>query len=118
MGRLQKSQTMARTMLILAFAVSIHGEDSCQEITLSSCRVEEDNRVDESNLPAEICEKSCKLSDNCHYWRALQNATMELPQCLHLRTNYHNAKLTCEDLNAHLVKIETEEENEELYDEA
>ena len=79
-------------MLILAFAVSIHGEDSCQEITLSSCRVEEDNIVDENNFPAEICEKSCKLSDNCHYWRALQNATMELPQCLHLRTNYHKVR--------------------------
>jgi len=33
-------------------------------------------------------------------------------------TNWSTAKNTCEDLNAHLVKIETAEENEELYNEA
>ena len=33
-------------------------------------------------------------------------------------TNWSDAKNTCEDLNAHLVKIETAEENEELYNEA
>ena len=32
--------------------------------------------------------------------------------------NWVGAKQTCEDLHAHLVKIETEEENEELYNEA
>ena len=32
--------------------------------------------------------------------------------------NWAGAKRTCEDLHGHLVKIETEEENEELYNEA
>ena len=80
---------MEKLVLLFAVAAAIaQSKNPCQDVTLGNCRVEDDNIVDESNFPAEICEESCKLSDNCHYWRALQNATMELPQCLHLRTDF------------------------------
>ena len=74
--------------LPLLLASLAYGRNDCQDVTLGSCRVEDDNIVAESNFAAEICEESCKMSDNCHYWRALQNATIELPQCLHLRTDF------------------------------
>ena len=41
------------------------------------------------NFNAAICESQCKRSDHCHFWRVYQNESMQLPECLHLRTNYH-----------------------------
>ena len=41
------------------------------------------------NFNAAICESQCKRSDHCQFWRVYQNESMQLPECLHLRTNYH-----------------------------
>ena len=41
------------------------------------------------NFNAAICESQCKRSDHCHFWRVYQNESMQLPECLHLSTNYH-----------------------------
>merc|ERR1712154_65637 len=30
-----------------------------------------------------------KLSNNCHFWRALQDDSMESPECVHLGADYH-----------------------------
>ena len=58
------------------------------------------------NLPPEGCP---------HPWTFLSHGCYLF---LTGSTNWADAKNTCEDLHAHLVKIETEQENEELYNEA
>ena len=79
-------------LVLLLFSVAAalaQSKNPCQGMTLGDCRTESDNIVDQSTFPPDICAESCKMSDNCHFWRAFQDEGMEKPECLHLRTNYH-----------------------------
>jgi len=76
-------------LLLLPFAIATRIEDPCQRMTVADCVVGEDNIVDRSHFPAEVCEQLCKLSDNCHFWRFHQSDSMDSPECLHLHTDYH-----------------------------
>ena len=75
-------------LLLLPFAIATQIEDPCQGMTVADCEIGQDNIVDRLSFDDVLCKTTCEMSDNCHYWRALQNATMELPQCLHLRTDF------------------------------
>ena len=80
---------MEKLVLLFSVAAALaQSKNPCQGMTLGDCRTESDNIVDQSKFPADICAESCKMSDNCHFWRAFQDEDMEKPECLHLRTNY------------------------------
>ena len=81
-------------ILFLPLAVLAQMKDPCQGMTVADCKIGEDNIVDRSHFPAEVCEQLCKLSDNCHFWRVHQSDSMDSPECLHLRTDYHKVRRT------------------------
>jgi len=70
------------------------GEDPCKEMTVADCIISEENIVNRYNFDATICENLCKKSEHCQFWRVYQNDTMQLPECLHLSTNYHQDCIT------------------------
>ena len=84
--------TTMLTILIFTIAVTAQADDICREMTVADCEIGEDNIVDRLPFTASICEKSCKLSDNCRFWRAYHNDSMKLPECLHIRTNYKKVR--------------------------
>ena len=79
-------------LLLLPFGLATQIDDPCQGMTVSDCVVGEDNIVDRRPFPAEVCEQVCKLSGNCHFWRAHQNDSMESPECIHLDSDYHKVR--------------------------
>jgi len=82
---------MARVALLLfSLVVATLGQQyPCKEMTVADCEISEDNIISRYNFNAAICESQCKRSDHCQFWRVYQNDTMELPECLHLSTDYH-----------------------------
>merc|ERR1711874_394135 len=79
-------------MLVIALLLNpmiALGDDPCREMTVAGCELTEDNIIGKHNFDAAICESLCKTSDHCQFWRVFQDDSMELPECLHLRTNYH-----------------------------
>jgi len=90
MGTVLTNAGMAMLALLLfTLAVVTLGEDPCKGMTVADCEISEDNIVNRYNFNAAICESQCKRSDHCHFWRVYQNESMQLPECLHLSTNYH-----------------------------
>ena len=67
-------------------------KDPCQGMTVADCKIGEDNIVEQLPYNAAECEMSCKMSDNCHFWRVYQDDGMDRPECLHLSTNYHKVR--------------------------
>jgi len=61
----------------------------CQDMTIGDCTIGDDNIIARYPFPASICHDQCKKADTCSFWRTFQNETMEAPECLLLRTNYH-----------------------------
>ena len=70
------------------------GEDPCKDMTVADCIISEENVVNRYNFDATICENLCKKSEHCQFWRVYQNDTMQLPECLHLSTNYHQVRMS------------------------
>ena len=58
-------------------------------MTVGNCVVGETNVIATYPFDKYICEVQCKNSDTCQFWRAIMNSTMALPECVHLKTNYH-----------------------------
>ena len=109
-------------MLLFPLVVVTLGEDPCKGMTVADCEVSEDNIINRYksheittfilemrlsymrcflvdnlmftryNFNAAICERQCKKSDHCQFWRVYQNESMQLPECIHLSTNYHQVK--------------------------
>ena len=88
----QRRMAKPAMLLLLPFAIATQIEDHCQGVTVSDCFIGEDNIVDRRPFPAEVCERLCKLSNNCHFWRAHQDDSMESPECVHLGADYHKVR--------------------------
>ena len=83
---------LALALLLFPLAGVTLGEDPCKGMTVADCEISEDNIIHRYNFDAGTCERQCKRSDHCQFWRVYQNDSMELPECLHLRTNFHQVK--------------------------
>ena len=79
-------------ILFLPLAVVAQIEDPCQGMTVADCKIGEDIIIEELPVDAAKCEQSCKMLDNCHFWRVYQDDGMERPECLHRKTNYHQVR--------------------------
>jgi len=75
--------------IAIFFPLAVVGHGPCRGMTVADCQVNEGNIIHRYNFNAAICESQCKRSDHCQFWRVYQNESMQLPECLHLRTNYH-----------------------------
>merc|ERR1712179_31530 len=90
MGTVLRNPGMAMLALLLfPLAVVTLGEDPCKKMTVADCEISEDNIINQYDFNAPICESGCKKSDTCNFWRVYQNESMQLPECIHLSTNYH-----------------------------
>jgi len=98
MGTLKVMTTPRMAMLtVLLFTlktVVALSENPCRGMTVANCEISEDNIINRYNFNAAICESQCKRSDHCQFWRVYQNESMELLECIHLRTNYHQDCIT------------------------
>ena len=83
---------MLTVLLFPLIAVAALSENPCRGMTVANCEISEDNIINRYNFNAAICESQCKRSDHCQFWRVYQNDSMELPECIHLRTNYHQVR--------------------------
>ena len=79
-------------VLLLSLAVGAEIEDPCWGMTLGDCEIGDDNIIDRKPFDAFICAETCKMSDNCHFWRVYNDCSMDLPECLHIGTDYHKVK--------------------------
>ena len=50
----------------------------CEGISLGSCFVEEDSILDTYSAPPDKCSKLCELNDNCEFWRARWDGTLQV----------------------------------------
>ena len=83
---------LAKALLLFPLTVVTLGENPCKEMTVAGCEIGDDNIINRYNFNAAICESQCKRSDHCQFWRVYQDDSMELPECLHIRTNYHQVQ--------------------------
>ena len=93
----QKPTDSRLAMLVIALLLNpmiALGDDPCREMTVAGCDLTEDNIIGKYNFDAAICESLCRTSDHCQFWRVYQDDIMELPECLHLSTNYHQVKVS------------------------
>merc|ERR1719430_637082 len=61
----------------------------CEGMTFGDCQIAEENIIDSYPFHAELCQSMCHNSVSCSFWRAFENDTLPQPECLFLRTNYH-----------------------------
>ena len=61
-------------------------ENPCKNISLGSCKVEEDTILNTYSADPDKCTKLCEINDNCEFWRARWDGTL----CYLLTSDYQH----------------------------